>query len=381
MAGNGYALSQLAFEGADVWLGDLNPAMVSLALLRDPRILRQHSSLAASALDFLRPFKPKRAQQKRFDHVEDWVAPSITEQLDAYLRLLGIGRLNSPFSQSGAFWAAPAKVRFIASLPVLAARELTCYRMSDNYAWLKKGGVCREANLYYPVVRALERWSEFAEALSSSRGDVRKEWGEISARLMNVESGYFGDSPMADVIITSPPYANRLDYTSMWAPELEILSTMWGGDSKLIKAAQIGSTVIKGKTVLEEEETDLPSSILETLTAIRDDKNAWASDRYYYPFFRNYALSLRRSLIQIGARLKPGGILVVFVRDTVRKDVMFATSELIRDVFTRYCDMCEVDRVRSMHRSHLGLRRRGSIAGLYGLAQREWWLTFRKAHL
>jgi hypothetical protein len=378
MAGNGYALAQLALDGARVWLGDINPALVSLALFRDPRIIRHHSSLEAHVLEVLRSLKRKKTNEKRFDYVDAWVAPFMEEQLDSYLKLVGIGRLGSPFAYSSAFWTAPAKLRFAASLPVLAAREITCYRMSDNYTWLKKGGVCRESNLYDAMMRALRRWCSFAERLSVTRGNAGNGWGTVSARLMNAEHGCFGGSPAADIIVTSPPYANRLDYTSMWAPELEVLRAMWGGDSNLIKTTQIGSTVIKGKSVVVEEEAHLPNSILEALTAIREDKTE-ASARYYYPFFRNYALALQRSLIQIGGRLKPGGILVLFVRDTVRKDVMFATSELVRDVFIRCCNMREVDRVRRIHRSHLGLLRKSSTVGLYGLAQREWWLTFKKS--
>src|SRR5262249_13411726 len=43
---------------------------------------------------------------------------------------------------------------------------------------------------------------------------------------MNPASNNFGSCPKADLVITSPPYANRLDYTRMWAPELNLL----GGD-------------------------------------------------------------------------------------------------------------------------------------------------------
>lgn len=375
MAGNGYALAQLALEGAQVWLGDINPALVSLALLRDPRIIRRHLSIEAYVLKLIGKLKSKNSKRKP-DYFEDWIAPSIREQLRDYFGLLGIAPQSGPFSYSQTFWNAPASLRFAAALPVLAAREITCYRSSDNYTWLKKGGVCREPNLRDALLRALGRWRAFAEALTETDSKGSK-WGTVSARLMNVENGCFGGSPMADIIITSPPYANRLDYTSMWAPELQVLASMWGKDSNLIKVNQMGSTVIKDKSVNSAVQTALPSFILETLDAIRED-NAEASSRYYYPFFRNYAVTLQSALIQMGGRLKPGGLLVIFVRDTARKDVMFPTSDLIRDVLVRFCNMQEVDRVRRIHRSHLGLLRRSSAVSLYGLAQREWWLTFRK---
>jgi hypothetical protein len=193
---------------------------------------------------------------------------------------------------------------------------------------------------------------------------------------MDVQHGRLGRIKNVDAIITSPPYANRLDYTRMWAPELEVLSTMWGTDSTAIKDAQIGSTVVERKTTSSEDEAVLPYRIRQVLSDIRLDKGK-ASETYYYPFFRNYAISIARSLPHIVSKLTPGGLLIFFVRDTVRKDIMFPTADMIASIVSKL-GFRQVQRERHILRHHVGFLRKSSAGGMYGLAQLEWWLAFRK---
>ena len=69
---------------------------------------------------------------------------------------------------------------------------------------------------------------------------------------------------------------------------------------------------------------------------------------------------------------------MLFVRDTVRKDILFATASLAETTMRRVGF-----RVKTKHlhvvRHHVGLRRKGEAGGLFGLAQREWWLCFERA--
>jgi hypothetical protein len=195
---------------------------------------------------------------------------------------------------------------------------------------------------------------------------------------MDVERGIFGRSPMVDAIVTSPPYANRLDYTRMWAPETEVLAAMSGQDPGTIKEDQIGSTVVAGQDGVNGEETRLPKIVRIALDEIRKDPTEF-SESYYYPFFRNYAVSLDRSLRTTASRLESGGTLIIFVRDTVRKDVLFPTGELVSEVLTgKSVGLRRVDQERRVIKSHIGFLRKASSRGFYGLAQQEWWIVFRK---
>jgi len=376
MGGTGHALSKLAFKEGIVWLGDINPALVLLASLRDPQIIKRASELETWFRDWIKPLKPALNDESQLEYIEDWIAPSIRYDLRTYVDMLGIGQLSNPFLYESGFWTAPIEARFAACLPILAARELTCFRGSDNVTWLKRGGLVREKHIYEPVMRALKQWRYYAEDTCAKNAENYTAWGSISAQRMNVELNCLGSCPMADVVITSPPYANRLDYTNMWAPELEVLSAMWGNNSIQMKGEQLGSTVIRGRTTSLEEETSLPRVVIEALNEIRKD-TSWRSDTYYYPFFRNYAVALSRSLKNIAGHLKSGGMFIIFARDTVRKDVLFPTGELIKGVLSSV-GVNEVGRDKKIYKEHIGLLRKSSSRGLYGLAQQEWWLAFRK---
>src|SRR5439155_26131331 len=141
----------------------------------------------------------------------------------------------------------------------------------------------REPDIHQALVRAVEGWALFAETYSRNSGGLQMCDGELYVRRMDVERGCLGSVPGASAVVTSTPYANRLDYTRMWAPELEVLSAMWSADSTEIKAMQIGSTVVEGKAVTSEAEAILPTPIRRVLHQIRADTDWGASESYYYP--------------------------------------------------------------------------------------------------
>jgi len=374
MAGQGYNLSALAWRGSEVWLGDIDPAPLHLAMLRDPELVMRSREVITRFRKWFSPFK-----RRRFDRIseycDEWISAPIRDDLDRYVARLGLSRNSTPFMYTNDYWRAPIEIRFAASLPILAARSLSCFRGSDNLTWLKKGGLVREVSIYDAMMSALDSWSRYAAATLCK--NVDGTMGNICARRMDVEQGRLATKRRFDAVITSPPYANRLDYTRMWAPELEVLSAMWRTDNTEIKALQIGSTVVEGKSPSLTDEAIVPPRIRKILREIRDDDSK-ASASYYYPFFRNYAISLCKSLHHIAPRLKSGGLLIMFVRDTVRKDVMFPTAEMIKFVIQKQIGFRLVDREQRILRHHVGFLRKSSAGGMYGLAQVEWWLAFRK---
>src|SRR5258708_6974393 len=381
MGGQAFYLSQLAWQGYSVTVGDINPAPLLLAILRDPEMLCHADELRRWAFRRLAPLKKLGGKSASYQYIEDWTAPEIQHQLREYVAHFNLFALGSPISLSGTtFWEAPAKLRFASALPVLAARELTCFRSSDNLTWLKRGGLQRERSVYEAVLRALDRWCLFAQERSKFYSAKGRPNGILRAAWMDAERGYFSKSPKAHLVITSPAYANRLDYTRIWAPELAIVEQLFHVDSTRIKAMQIGSTVIRGKEVPSTEEGELPRVIQRALKEIRKDTANVASESYYYPFFANYAVSLKRMLVNIERRVRKGGQMMFFVRDNVRKADIFPTVRLI-SVMLFSAGWQLAGREKKVVRQHLGMRRRASRSGLYGFAQTEWWLAFRRKSL
>ena len=372
MAGQGFLLADLAYQGAEVWLGDINPAMSLIASLRDPSMIYQHKRLIRWAKDRLEQFVPSRVVHRR-EYVDQWVPPSIRADLESYRSLFELDELSINDNQS--IWRLSIRKRFAAALSLLAARELVCFRSSDNRTWSKPGGLQRQLNIVSPIARALSEWHHWAQAkMSSSR---RSEIGKLFTQRMDAEQGDFGSAPQADAIVTSPSYANRLDYTRMWAPESEVAAVLWGLNIKHIQAHQMGSNVVRGTGVAANEQILFPKAVADALNAIKNDTRSYASGRYYYPFFRNYAQSLARAVSNLALQTAGEGLLVMFVRDTVRKDVLFPTGALVEGIAAQH-GLELGAKERHIVRQHVGLLRRASSNGLYGTAQQEWWLSFRR---
>ncbi len=382
MGGQGYFLSEIVKEQATVWLGDLNPAPLLLACLRDPRMIMMRDSILEYMNKILKYFSSQNDRENfRYKYVDDWIATPIKQDIVKYAEIIGTTEFGN-LSQNDKFWFADPFIRFAACLPILAAREIISFHESDNKTWLMPGGLLRETGIYDPLKRALHYWYDYAKNVANLMVSEfgRVSCGSLNVAYMDVEQGNFSHSPTPDAIITSPPYANRLDYTRMWYPELVIASILFNLDISHLKAKQIGSTVVSNKPILEQELRLLPKEIQDSLAEIQKDKSIRASKSYYYPFFCNYAISLRKALSNMAIKLKNEGTLIIYIRDTVRKDILFPAGTFVERMLEGL-GFASIDNDNKKHiiRSHIGiLRSRGSKPSVYGMAQVEWWLAYRK---
>ena len=372
MAGQATFLGQLSHEGHDVYLEDVNPGPLLLAALRDPELLMRASELRTAVLGKL----PKRQTPKASsDFCPTWLSARVVRDLGEFSQ--AIGSVGSSLSGENSFWEAPSVTRLGASLAVLAARQISCFRRSDNVTWLKEGGLEPSQSLYDAIKDALNVWCKYADgrrpilAKQPRIGSLRLTWAD------SAKGGQYSPR-LHDLVITSPPYANRLDYTSLWAPELAVAAQLFGIDAAEIKSLQLGTTVVRNRRPLEADLDHLPLVVRQPLEQIKNDVSNVASDSYYFPFFANYAIQLRLALLRMASRLREGGRLILFIRDTVRKDILLPSASLVELVLCE--NDCFVLSARRNHtvRSHIGVIRRDAL-GLYGSAQREWWLVFEKA--
>jgi hypothetical protein len=177
-------------------------------------------------------------------------------------------------------------------------------------------------------------------------------------------------------VLFSPPYANRLDYLRMLAPEAIILRLVAGLDVRGVEGHVVGTNVVRGSLPDKIAIIRLPRNIKEALHVIRND-GAKASATYYYPFFANYAVSLFNAVGNVAHALAKGGKGIAFVRDTPRKDILFPTADLV--ISALRAAGCRVQAKPTVVRHHIGMRRKRGHVSLQGLAQREWRISFERA--
>src|SRR6185503_15443212 len=112
--------------------------------------------------------------------------------------------------------------RLPVALAVFAARSLACFRTTDNLTWLRKGGITPKLSVRDAMLQALASWLSFAEEASK----LMQLGGSLSIATWNAGDGRVRDFGLMNGIVVSPPYANRLDYSSLWAPETAVLSAI-----------------------------------------------------------------------------------------------------------------------------------------------------------
>jgi hypothetical protein len=238
MAGQGYTVATWAHRGAEVSVADLNPAPLLLSVLRDPSVIGSRQQLIRRVREVLDSSVGSRKPESGTEVSESWLPPDVSAQI---VRLGSAVGITKPKDIEDALREEDVVRRFLLAGLVLAARRLTCFRPSDNLTWLKPGGLVRTWNAAAAVSQELSHWSGWADGaerlIAPREGRLRAYWQD--ARRI----GEWLREEM-DVIVTSPPYANRLDYTRMWGPELAVLEAVANVPVGVIRSAQIGSNVV-----------------------------------------------------------------------------------------------------------------------------------------
>lgn len=356
-AGVGGALPQLIGRRHSLLAIDANPVATTFLEMRRPAwIARLHQldQVLTSVLNSV----PRYASGSGF--VEGWLSPSMSQWLNGYAEAVRRRARRA---------ADPQIAIALLALPILAARQLVSFRVSDNAAWPKPGGLATRDDPRRLLRDLFVQWAEYLH-------DQYGPDNHGSLKVVRTDIRHWRSTQHFDILVTSPPYANRLDYLRMWAPELACLRAVTSEPLFSTLPTLIGTNVIRDSPVDPSAVRRLPKSVREALLAIRSDP-AKASASYYYPFFANYAVQLHLALSHSAARVSPGGRGIVFIRDTPRKDVLFPASDVVVSALRSLG--CNVLKQKSIVvRRHIGMRRRREVASLQGLAQREWWIGFER---
>lgn len=383
MAGQAFGLSTLSWFGHKVRINDINPAPLLLAWLRSGPVLSNIATLAKEYKAWLSSVKgildsQHRAGSGRIEFITGWLSPEMVAQLELY------GNLATNSSRSVSLnnlSSLDSTLLFRLAVAVLAARRITCHMQSDNRTWLKPGGLNNKPALSQAITEELDVLlsCQLVQHSHDQLGLFKTEASSLEITCADVAHNHLSRFEHQCIGVTSPPYANRLDYSVMWGPELWVISTILSSVSReVIKRDQIGTVQVRKDDALEDGIQHLPQNTQLELSQIRES-NAYASKRYYYPFFRQFALDLHAGM-QHSVEATPHALKwLVFIRDTTRKDVLFSSHAICESIMEAKGFVRRTENDLQIVRSHVGLLRRSKAqTAVYGLAQREWWLVFER---
>jgi len=361
MCGTGWCLPHLLRDGHNITCIEVNPTAAAFAALRSP-YLHERLDIVESTLDRVLSSCPPFELHSVIEYESGWLPTPV----QVWLRHYG-AEVREFVNSSQSIDSEVTKCLLF--LPILSARRLGTFSSSDNVTWAKPGGMIAPVDIAEENRSAFRMWSDYIESI----------YGNCRNGTLTVISEDFFTVPIRKTfegMFFSPPYANRLDYLRLWAVESAVYGEVVGQEPFKVSKNIIGSNVVRGKQIDKSLLRRLPTSVQRSLHAISTD-GSHGSANYYFPFFAHYATNLYFSVLKAGSLLSRGGVGLIFVRDTPRKDVLFPTAALVASALKK--SGCKVTQMASrVIRGHIGMRRRREHRSLQGLAQQEWSIEFER---
>lgn len=313
-----YASAQLGFFAQGY---DINPVMVIIARAR---------LLAASEADALQPLAATiighlrvNLEASEDDALCAWFTPAtaaVIRGLEEEIRRTIVGALT--VTQDGTVFgniAGTAATLYVALFS--ACRNLAARFKSSNPTWLRRPKEGEEKvdasrSLVLQLFADNVRGMAAALAQKSLPGvrDLPRDWRVDVADTANVKL----PAESVDLVLTSPPYCTRIDYTAATRVELAVLGPLLEETVDDLGRRMIGTTQVpKVKVQPKGSWGPACNALLEGVRA----HPSKASGGYYYNTHLDYFDKMDRSLRSLGAGLKTGGAAILVVQDSYYKEL------------------------------------------------------------
>jgi len=150
----------------------------------------------------------------------------------------------------------------------------------------------------------------------------------VKLALTNLECDSISASPIADAVITSPPYLTRVDYGISTALEWRLLKGDPLADLTDWRSTFTGS-VLTFRT--RHSLYPLPRSVSDFLLAVHRHKSK-AAQTYYFYFFRNYFVGMQNSICNLSSACKIGATGLFVIQDSHFKDLSVPLTDFVSDM-------------------------------------------------
>lgn len=314
---------------------DLNPVMAVVARAR---------SLAATEADAIVPIAKEviaRARRLRTPcQAEDplliWFGPQTASwfrSIEAAARILLIGDLTiSPVGTKFDNLSAIASTFYVALFTL--SREVARGFATTNPTWIRNARA-GERRASKPATDLDARYLFLLAKMATALSDAPKSKiarAPIGLRVADTTTD-LADEALFDMVLTSPPYCTRLDYTAATKMQLAIiwpLMTMTTGD---LSRRMTGS--IRVPALKQEVDPQWGPACCEFLDAVASHPSK-ASGGYYWKTHADYFAKIYSSLAGISRTLKDGAIAVFVVQDSHYKEVHNDLPKILGEMGTNH---------------------------------------------
>lgn len=300
---------------------DLNPAMITVARARllPPS---EADSIEPLARETVRGVRADRRGLSADDPLLSWFeeqSAALIRSLERRIReqLVG-GRTLMPTGTCMEQLSGLAATFYVALFAV--CRRLAAPFRSSNPTWLRKPARDEpRVTVDRKVLLGMftDSLRNMAAALAERRHQSQQEHAAAELKLADTTTTDL-DGGSVDLILSSPPYCTRIDYSVATRIELAVLHPLTEVRTEDLGRRMMGSTRVPDHDISIQESWG--ATCTRFLTALRAHPSK-ASGGYYYKTHLDYFEKMARSLANVSEALKPNGAAILIVQDSYYKNI------------------------------------------------------------
>ena len=225
--------------------------------------------------------------------------------------------------------ALPVEVCFYYSALFLVVRDLLAPFRTSNPMWLKTPHTTHRS--IAPSWDAISTRFRAATKYLESRLRLRPPTPRFKTAPFHTGTATrlpYPDSHF-DAVLTSPPYATRLDYVKGTLPELGVL----GASDRFVARLRRQTTGTPVVAAVPSEDTDpLQTGYGNRLLDAIVSHSSKGSRSYYWPWMSNYLSHLQSGLVEIDRTVDPNGVICIVVQDSYYKEHRIDLQRLVTEI-------------------------------------------------
>ena len=314
---------------------DINPASIVIAKGR-LATARADADNPAAPVELFHLASRTAVEPAPVDPLLHWFLPDAVERIRSLERAahvaLSFQRGDSPCQPNHAWLTAlPADLCFVYCVLFFVVRNMLRPYATTNPMWFKMPTSSRSGHKLGPSWLQLNRRYQHAWEFLSGRLSApvdrppNTELGIGSATDLPFTSDQF------DGVLTSPPYATRVDYVKGMLPELAVLGVRQDELSKL-RTTTTGTPVVRRTSRITADSSIQSESGRTVLARIRDHSSK-GSRNYYHPWMRNYLAELQTSIKELNRVTTKSSTICLVVQNSYYKDVRIDLQDIVEELF------------------------------------------------
>jgi hypothetical protein len=343
MAGTSPLIPYVEHLGLKAYFNDLLPIYFYLNRAKTYTVFKKIKSIQSKDSKFLENELLKclnKLRNKKLLMSENWIHESI------------LAGLIEAWQQSNRYEKIVSW--FFKAVILLCVRPYSSISPSKkNATWNKPGGMSTGETTREIVKERIEKFLCYYKNSYENFKTIRG--GECIFMTEDASVLHLPEKP--DVILTSPAYANRYDYATMYAPELYFLSKAdHQTDLKILKKNILASNAVEDYSNLQEDlgNISLRSPMTHAFLMEVEDKGMARENKYYLRYYSKYYSGLFRILDNVVRLLRKNGKLYIVVQNNIHRGEVNYMGDFLKDYFLKYG--LKVETVFNQLKPHQGRR-------------------------